>query len=1000
MANIPGAINVLPGVYDQVITQSSAANVPGGLRVMAVIGTGLRQEVIVTAAVGNGDDGLNPAYTSTTGSDGRHFSLVFSPIISGRTQLFKNGILLQGAEIVPSSNPFSESYDYIVDITTGHIELQSAYIVNQGGAFYTAGANNVGDGYIANLQLVDINAPNETWTIKCISTQRNSMNQPIAGTALFTAFGSVSGNVLDANGNPTTWLSDGVTVSNTILSFAIYNVSGETAFAPGDYFSVKVYSGVLNKNDSLTANYIAVGDINAPTFYTDLKSLCQQCGPVALDNTLSLGAYLAFSNATPGVMAVEAAPPLPRRISYQLETNFPATSTNVNDFVIPLPFNITPDPDSAIHIFVTNPVTNVETQLLPNQFPYYTLGTVGQPTVSTFVFDNANPPSGNSFSYSLIQSNETLNFGQDGVIGATSITNVATFSSASFVFNNTYVGDYLTVIDSANNANIGTFVITGVSDGELSVTTTATSPGTGLFAAFVAESSVSFQLYNPATASVIAFAGDGVVGGISSDTATFVSTVVPLSGYTPVADGYQLQIVSPSTAANLGTFAITADTGTATTTTVALLSNGAALPVGTINVLSTASFPSSGTIVIVSSAGPQIVSYTGKTSTTFTTCTGGTGTLATGGLVTVQGTLTISKTFVSETGLKFEVIDPAATSEYLVLNHNVVPNNNSLRVTVVNTMDANFFDAGWLNALASLETQEIDVLVPLPQQTITVIFDNCLNHCLTMSNILNKKERVLFIGAINGLQPDNVTGAELTAVENIGILEGIQGNSVAEILAGNDEDLANYSVPDAYGGTYRVVYFYPDQIVATVGTSNQIIDGFYIAAAAAGYLCGQSNVAMPLTNKILSGFTIPVSEMFAPSVLMQLAGAGVCTLQPVAGGGVVLWGLTTTQSGFPEEQEISIVFIRDHIAKTLRTGFAGFIGLPEAPDEVAVLTTRAVALLNSFISGGLITAFQGLQVAQDAVDPRQWDITVLVQPVYPVNWIYIQVGVGVVGATS
>ena len=359
-------------------------------------------------------------------------------------------------------------------------------------------------------------------------------------------------------------------------------------------------------------------------------------------------------------------------------------------------------------------------------------------------------------------------------------------------------------------------------------------------------------------------------------------------------------------------------------------------------------------------------------------------------------TITIAKSFVSEHNLKYEVIDPTQTSDYLVLNHNVVPNGYSLRVTLVDIKDSTFFDAGWENALTTLESQELDILVPLPKQTISVIFENALTHCIAMSNIVNRKERVLYVGAINGLTPDNLTGAKLAAVENIGVLEGIQGATIADVLSGNTEDLANYSVPNTYGTTYRAVYFYPDQIVVQIGGDNQIIDGFYIAAAAAGYTSGISNVASPLTHKTIAGFTILKNKMFSNTVLQNLAAAGVTTLQPVTGGGQIVWGITTTQSGFPEEQEISIVFIRDRIAKSMRSGFDGFIGTPENADTQGTLLTRAISLLRGFQGQGLITDFTQPTVVRDAVDPRQWNVTVMVQPTYPINWIYITIDVGVI----
>jgi hypothetical protein len=58
------------------------------------------------------------------------------------------------------------------------------------------------------------------------------------------------------------------------------------------------------------------------------------------------------------------------------------------------------------------------------------------------------------------------------------------------------------------------------------------------------------------------------------------------------------------------------------------------LPTGTITVVSTTGFPTSGKIVIqTTSNGPQIVTYTGTTGTTFTGCTGGSGAYPLGAFV-------------------------------------------------------------------------------------------------------------------------------------------------------------------------------------------------------------------------------------------------------------------------------------------------------------------------------------------------------------------------------
>jgi hypothetical protein len=78
--------------------------------------------------------------------------------------------------------------------------------------------------------------------------------------------------------------------------------------------------------------------------------------------------------------------------------------------------------------------------------------------------------------------------------------------------------------------------------------------------------------------------------------------------------------------------------GNSSTTTISSASNGASLPVTVINVASSNfGFPSSGNIVVVSSSGPQNVSYNGVNGVSFLNCSGGTGTLSTGGSISAPG---------------------------------------------------------------------------------------------------------------------------------------------------------------------------------------------------------------------------------------------------------------------------------------------------------------------------------------------------------------------------
>jgi hypothetical protein len=123
-------------------------------------------------------------------------------------------------------------------------------------------------------------------------------------------------------------------------------------------------------------------------------------------------------------------------------------------------------------------------------------------------------------------------------------------------------------------------------------------------------------------------------------------------------------------------------------TTVSALSNGAALPQGTINVISTTGFPTSGTLRLESSLGAQIITYTGISPTTFTGCTGGTGNLATGYLV------------VDLTDYVYEVqlsLNPTGGSDVaickmarLVITYNNLTLNNSVAILPPTSHSSNF----------------------------------------------------------------------------------------------------------------------------------------------------------------------------------------------------------------------------------------------------------------------------------------------------------------------
>src|SRR3990167_4208006 len=99
MANIPGISGyVQPNTFSRVRTIRRSVSIPGGLRILSIIGLGEREETIVLDAQGGGEDGTNPDYAASTAPDGRHFVLSRTNLIPKRTTILLNGIPLRGFE--------------------------------------------------------------------------------------------------------------------------------------------------------------------------------------------------------------------------------------------------------------------------------------------------------------------------------------------------------------------------------------------------------------------------------------------------------------------------------------------------------------------------------------------------------------------------------------------------------------------------------------------------------------------------------------------------------------------------------------------------------------------------------------------------------------------------------------------------------------------------------------------------------------------------------------
>jgi len=844
MANIPGInTRVRPGVFVRQRVRSNTVSIAGGLRTALIMGEGKAEETLAYQAQGGGRDGVNPDFSGATNApDGRHFQISQIDLVQKRTEIRKNGIPLVVLEQAVDSDPFSSRYDVRVDPVTGRVQLQGASLVDLGTSstttvFYKKFASNTGNGSpaITDASLVSATAPAESWTIRCIAVRKDGYGAAIDGYAVFSVTGSVTGTVRNTSGDPVRWISDGVTVSNGILSFSISESS--IPFSVGDKFTVEVASGVLAAGDSLDALYIANSFVNDPQEFFSPTDLYTKHGQPSATNTLSLGARLAFENGAPSVIALQCKPPLPRQTSDVLLTADNPLSTAVEgatgdtdmeDCIFTVNNDGVPDVDLSINVFVINPDGTEEQIGELEKLDFYdpAFGTSMFTVWTNFVTTNTN-------SYTVVQLDEMLQEGSDGLIETTIDGDF--FSSATATFSASDLGKYVDLFDEGNTNTFGRYEVVDVGDGYGNM-------------------------------SIVKVTLDGVY--------------------------------------------------------------------------------------------PNSVAQSGS-------------------------------------GLRWQLVDDTRQSSYFCLSQDVVAlhltEGKGLRIHYVDTGDSTYFDSNWSNAFQAAEQANAQFIVPLPMQTISSIFGVAKAHVIAQSNIINAQERMLLCGAINGLLPENLTGAEDAAVEDIAGLEGIQGDDPEEVLSGLVDDLANYSVYDSFGDTQRVVYMAPDQIVVRIGAESTVMSGYFAAAALSGHLSAKTSIAEPATNKTLVGFSIPRSRTYRPTVVNSLIANGVCLLEPVAAGGRIVHGITTSSSGAAEDEEISIVEIRDQVVRTLRNSLKGFIGRINSPTLLQELSGAVDKTMRGLVSQGMLTGYAEIVVSINPTDARQVDVGVRAFPAGPLNYVFADV---------
>lgn len=1076
MANIPGISGFIqPGVFARDRVVSRGASIPGGLRIPCVMGEGLREEVIVESAAGSGADG-NSDCSPTGSGDGRFFKLSQYPVTPGRTQLFLNGSQLFGTEDEIDANGFDGAYDFRVDPATGCIELQGASVGDQDGKKYSASSLNSGDGLIVDgtcgdfdlISIQDDNAPDERWTIRCISVIRDSNGDPVPGKATFTATGSVSGQLKNSSGQAYVWHS-------TFLDGSTGAVSGTTDPVTDGF--IVAYS--VDNDGYITEGFAKGAAVSDGGETADTTSLFAFSGDLVTQGQVLAGDYLCIDGTAYVIESID------------YDSDVDETTITLEDDVLDSSLTdqvweiratnvfiedtdvahdpVTGDPDTA-GSFTSAEVGKVLMLCDGDAAGLYTITAVTSSQrvrVVSFEDSSSSLPDldgiagigASSITWKLLESNGVLLFAiQEG-------SSPFKVGDKFFIDVNSKIlkrGDKLEAkyIAEADLNDPEYFVSAQelfTKHGTPSVTNTLSlgaqmafeNGAPGVFA-------IQCKPAIPRRTSVTLVEevdddGDGGFGGCTSDCEVDDLLFViprPISGLLSgrpdadtgvnlfvIRDGEETQVFPNKvsfynsqleTAAGQADFISSNDYAfsyTVINTDTKVIGQG----ISGILAYSNSSFTSTevdfdaadvGSIIVVQKLETTNDESSSQTLTSISDISDhifDPGTLATASVELIITEIVNDNTVIVASNtdedapiaanafdVQFYIKDESDTtnvSTALLLHRDlassgVIQEGDGIKISYIDETDADFFDTNWFNAFEQLEAIDFQILVPLPTQNRFGIFRSAVSHCENMSSIANKKERLAFIGAQIGVTANAMIGNEELAVEDVGLIEGVQGDDPEEVLDGNIEDLVNLKLSDNYTSN-RCVYFYPDEIIRNINGTNTAIDGFYMAAAAAGYLSGVQNVAVPLTYKTLVGFSLQRNKIFRKTILDALGNVGATVVQPVTGGGKVLAGRTTSNTSLVEDEEISVMFIRDRVKQVLRDSLVGFIGTVEDANTQGVMTAKVRTVMNGLLSQGLITDFRNVKVERDKVDPRQWNVFLRFTPSYPINFVWIDLEVGV-----
>lgn len=259
-------------------------------------------------------------------------------------------------------------------------------------------------------------------------------------------------------------------------------------------------------------------------------------------------------------------------------------------------------------------------------------------------------------------------------------------------------------------------------------------------------------------------------------------------------------------------------------------------------------------------------------------------------------------------------------------------------------------------ALAKLQDVE-SVAVVVPATGDHTVFASVSSHVTLQSQ--NRRERRAIVGV------DGHTNA-VSSATRIGYAQAI--------------------------GNRRVMFASPGTIKYFSSSANLevTIAGYFMAAALAGLSVSQG-VSMPLTRKVLTGFT-NITEVLSEQQKNTEATAGLCVVEQLRSGQIrVRHGVTTDPTSL-YTREWTITGQEDRLAIQVRNYLdaSGVIGSVISDNTLASVKAQVIGALGILQDNGDIQAWRNIQTRQLVSNPDVIQVQFEWQASIPLNYILVR----------